>query len=136
MVTHFNNAIEIYLSKIHFKMDAMTKVINLVKPEDWAASLDLSDAYLQVPIFQIITRYFILNQCYQWIAMRVDATCSQKLLFTNCLENECRIFNNSTFIESVKDQMGVDQARQHQCSAVYQQARRDQVSSLCSLTWK
>ncbi|VDI06397.1 Hypothetical predicted protein [Mytilus galloprovincialis] len=41
-----------YLKKIHFKMDTLTKVLNLVKIGDWAISLDLSDAYLHIPIFQ------------------------------------------------------------------------------------
>lgn len=40
-----------YLRKQHFKMETMTKVLNLVKQGDWSFSLDLSDAYLHIPIF-------------------------------------------------------------------------------------
>ncbi|CAC5402810.1 unnamed protein product [Mytilus coruscus] len=56
-----------HLKKVHFKMDTMSKVINLVKPKDWAISIDLSDAYFHVPIFQKhrpYMRFCIANQCY------------------------------------------------------------------------
>ncbi|MCG7876485.1 MAG: reverse transcriptase domain-containing protein [Candidatus Thiodiazotropha endolucinida] len=58
-----------YLKKEHFKMDTMTKVLNLVKPNDWAISLDLSEAYLHVPIFRShrkFLRFCIAGRCYQW----------------------------------------------------------------------
>ena len=58
-----------YLKKEHFKMDTLKKVINLVKPNDWAISLDLSDAYLHIPIFQKHRKYLrfcIAGQCWQW----------------------------------------------------------------------
>lgn len=58
-----------YLKKIHFKMDTLTKVLNLVKIGDWAISLDLSDAYLHIPIFQKhrkFLRFSVQNRCYQW----------------------------------------------------------------------
>lgn len=40
-----------YLKKQHFKMDTLNKVFNVVKPMDWAISIDLTDAYLYIPIF-------------------------------------------------------------------------------------
>ena len=58
-----------YLKKEHFKMDTLKKVIYLVKPNDWAISLDLSDAYLHIPIFQKHRKYLrfcIAGQCWQW----------------------------------------------------------------------
>ena len=58
-----------YLKKEHFKMDTLKKVINLVKPNDWAISLDLSNAYLHIPIFQKHRKYLrfcIAGQCWQW----------------------------------------------------------------------
>ena len=58
-----------YLKKEHFKMDTLKKVINLVKPNDWAISLDLSDAYLHILIFQKHRKYLrfcIAGQCWQW----------------------------------------------------------------------
>ena len=33
-------------------MDLLTKVLNLVKPNDSAISLDLSDAYMHITVFQ------------------------------------------------------------------------------------
>ena len=58
-----------YLKKTHFKMDTLSKVLNLVKTGDWAISLDLKDAYLHVPIFHTHRKYLrfcIQNQCYQF----------------------------------------------------------------------
>lgn len=58
-----------YLQKKHFKMDTLSKVLNLVKANDWAISLDLSDAYLHVPLFpehRKYLRFCIQGQVYQW----------------------------------------------------------------------
>ena len=58
-----------YLKKTHFKMDTLSKVLNLVKTGDWAISLDLKDAYLHVPMFHTHRKYLrfcIQNQCYQF----------------------------------------------------------------------
>ena len=41
-----------FLKKIHFKMDTMQKVINLVKPKDWAISLDLSEGTFMYQFFK------------------------------------------------------------------------------------
>ncbi|VDI09965.1 Hypothetical predicted protein [Mytilus galloprovincialis] len=63
-------------------MDTMPKVINLVKPNDWAISLDLSDAYFHVPIFQghrQYMRFCVQNQCYQWKAMCFGPTCAPRI---------------------------------------------------------
>lgn len=40
-----------YLKKQHFKMDTLNKVLNVVKPMDWAISIDLTGAFLHIPIF-------------------------------------------------------------------------------------
>jgi hypothetical protein len=40
--------------KNHFKMDTLSKGLNLIKSKDWTIILDLSDAYLQAPIFKKI----------------------------------------------------------------------------------
>ena len=58
-----------YLRKTHFKMDTMTKVLNLVKPQDWAISLDLADAYMHIPIFpkhRQFLRFCVQGRCFQW----------------------------------------------------------------------
>jgi hypothetical protein len=41
--------------KTHFKMDTLSKGPNLIKSKVWTIILDLSDAYLQVPIFKKIS---------------------------------------------------------------------------------
>ena len=71
-----------YLKKIHFKMDTMQKVINLVKLKDWAISLDLSDAYFHLPIFpnhRKYMRFYVQNQSYQWKAMCFGPTCAPRV---------------------------------------------------------
>ena len=58
-----------YLKKEHFKIDTMIKVLNLVKLNDWAISLDLSEAYMHISIFQGHRKclcFCIAGQCYQW----------------------------------------------------------------------
>lgn len=61
-----------YLRKQHFKMDTLTKVLNLVKPQDWALSLDLKDAYLHIPVHKThrkFLRFCIQGKCYQFVAL-------------------------------------------------------------------
>ena len=59
-----------YLQKKHFKMDTMSRFfLNLVKPKDWAISLDLTEAYLLIPLFpkhRKYLRFCIAGQCFQW----------------------------------------------------------------------
>jgi hypothetical protein len=40
--------------KNHFKMDTLSKGLNLTKSKNWTIIVDLSDAYLQVSIFKKI----------------------------------------------------------------------------------
>ena len=39
-----------YLRKTHFKMDCLSKVLNLVQKGDWAISIDLGDTYFIFPL--------------------------------------------------------------------------------------
>ena len=71
-----------YLRKTHFKMDTMTKVLNLVKPKDWAISLDLSDAYLHIPIFpkhRKFLRFCTAGKCYQWKSLCFGPTSAPRV---------------------------------------------------------
>ena len=71
-----------YIKKAHFKMDTLSTVINLVKPEDWAISLDLKDAYMHVPIFKKHRQYLrfcIKGQCYQWKALCFGPTSAPRV---------------------------------------------------------
>lgn len=61
-----------YIVKKHFRMDTLTKVLNLVKPNDWAISLDLKDAYLHIPIHRSHRKYLrfcIQGKVYQFVAL-------------------------------------------------------------------
>lgn len=71
-----------YLKKQHFKMDTMTKVLNLVKKGDWACSLDLQDAYLHVPIFpkhRKYLRFAIDETVYQFKVLCFGPTSSPRV---------------------------------------------------------
>ena len=46
-----------YLIAPHFKMETMTQVLRLVQPGDYMTSLDLSDAFLHVPIHPQSRKY-------------------------------------------------------------------------------
>ena len=61
-----------YLKTEHFKMDTMSKVINLVKKGDWAISIDLRDAYFHIPIFpahRMYLRFCVQGRAYQYRAL-------------------------------------------------------------------
>ena len=71
-----------YLAKKHFKMDTLSKVINLLRPKDWAITIDLSDAYLHIPIFhghRKYLRFCFKNQCYQWKVMCFGPTSAPRV---------------------------------------------------------
>jgi hypothetical protein len=71
-----------YLKKTHFKMDTLSKVLNIVKTGDWAISLDLNDAYLHVPIFHTHRKYLrfcIKNQCYQFKVLCFGSTSAPRV---------------------------------------------------------
>lgn len=61
-----------YLRTQHFKMDTLSKVLNLTKKGDWAISIDLKDAYFHIPIFQGHRKYLrfcIQGKAYQYTAL-------------------------------------------------------------------
>ena len=72
-----------YLKKQHFEMDTLNKVLNLVKPNDWAISIDLTDAYLHIPIFSKHLRFCVENRCYQWKTMCFGPTSAPRVFTKN-----------------------------------------------------
>ena len=67
--------------KQHFRMDTLIKVLNLVKPNDWAIFLDLKDAYLHVPIHKSHRkhlRFCIQGKVYQFVALCFGPTQSPR----------------------------------------------------------
>ena len=49
-------------AKIHFKMEGIHLVQDLVKPGDYLATIDLKDPYFSIPIFPRDRKYF----CFLW----------------------------------------------------------------------
>ncbi|CAC5392070.1 unnamed protein product [Mytilus coruscus] len=49
------------------------------------------------------------------------------------LRNESSLFDNQTFSESVKEQIGSDQERQHKCCSVYKSPGRDKIDQSLSV---
>lgn len=62
-----------YLRKQHFKMDTMTKVLNLVEPGDWGLTIDLKDAYFHIKIYKGHRKY--LRFQFQGIVYQFRALC-------------------------------------------------------------
>ena len=46
-----------YIDKQHFKMETVKSVRQSIMDNDWAVSIDLTDAYLHVPIHPISRKY-------------------------------------------------------------------------------
>ena len=53
-----------YIQNIHFKMENIQMALNLISPADFMVSLDLKDAYFNIPIFSFI-----------WKSQRYEFTC-------------------------------------------------------------
>ncbi|MCG8045731.1 MAG: hypothetical protein JAY66_08610 [Candidatus Thiodiazotropha taylori] len=71
-----------YLRKQHFKMDSLSRVINLVQKGDWAISLDLKDAYMHIPIFgphKRFLRFCIKGKCYQFTCLCFGPTVAPRV---------------------------------------------------------
>ena len=46
-----------YSQNIHFKMENIQMALNLISPRDFMVSLDLKDAYFNIPIFSLHRKY-------------------------------------------------------------------------------
>ena len=61
-----------YLKTKHFKMDTLSKVLNLVKKGDWGISIDLKDAYFHIlihPAHRKYLRFCIQGKAFQYRAL-------------------------------------------------------------------
>lgn len=73
--------LNMYLVEKHFKMDTLSKVINLVRPR--LGSDNRLDAYLHIPIYpkhQIFLRFSFLGQCSHWKVMCFSPTLAPRVL--------------------------------------------------------
>ena len=88
-----------YIHKQHFKMETVKSVRQSIMYNDWAVSIDLTDAYLHVPIHSISKKYlrFVYDhQVFQFMALPFGMSLSP-LIFTKIYE--C---NSSTFRPSCR----------------------------------
>ena len=71
-----------YLRKLHFKMDTLYKVLDLVQTGDWGLTLDLKDAYFHIKVFKKHRKYLrfcFQNQVYQFRALCFGPTVSPRV---------------------------------------------------------
>ena len=58
-----------YITSSHFHMETPQSVLRFIRPGDWMISLDLQDAYLQVPVHHDSSRYLrfvVAGKSYQF----------------------------------------------------------------------
>ena len=58
-----------YIISAHFHMETPWSVLNSIRPGDWMISLDLQDAYLQVPVHRdsrLFLRFVVAGKTYQF----------------------------------------------------------------------
>jgi hypothetical protein len=91
-------------------MDTLNKVINLVKPKDWAISIDLSDAYLHVPLFPKHCQ----GRCYQWKTLCFGPTSAPRV-FTKIVSVVAAILRAQSIRVAIylDDWLVVNQNKQH-----------------------
>ena len=71
-----------YLQKKHFKMDTLSKVLNLVEKGDWALTIDLKDAYFHIKIFEghrKYLRFMFLEKVYQFRVLCFSPTSAPRV---------------------------------------------------------
>ena len=71
-----------YLKTKHFKMDTLSKVLNLVKKGDWRISIDLKDAYFHIlihPAHRKYLRFCIQGKALQYRALAFGPKTSQRV---------------------------------------------------------
>ena len=75
------------ITYVHFKMESLKHVRQLIKPGVWVASIDLRDAYYSVCVNPPFQRYFTCywKGCYEFLRMR-NGYALASLLFTKLLK--------------------------------------------------
>ena len=61
-----------HIEHLHFKMETLTSVLNLIKPNVYMASVDLKDAFYTIPVHpahQIFLKFIYENQIYKFLCM-------------------------------------------------------------------
>lgn len=96
-----------FVGKIHFKMEGVHLVQDLVKPGDYLATIDLKDAYFSIPIFPGDRKYFrfLWNKTlYRFTCLRFGGYSLAPRVFTKVLKPamatlHCQGIRTITFID-------------------------------------
>ena len=70
-----------YITSSHFHMETPQSVLRSIRPDDWMISLDLQDAYLQVPVHHDSRRYLrfvVAGKSYQFRVLCFGFTTAPK----------------------------------------------------------
>ena len=59
------------MEQVHFKMESLAMMRNLLRQDDWMASIDLKDAYLWVTIWEDCRKYLR----FQWQGRTYEFQC-------------------------------------------------------------
>ena len=54
------------LGKVHFKMDSLNTVLNIITKDAWLGKIDLKDAYYSVPIDETSNRFYSQGELYEY----------------------------------------------------------------------
>ena len=71
-----------YVTSFHFHMETPQSVLRSIRPGDWMISLDLQDAYLQVPVHRDSRRYLrfvVQGQTYQFRVLYFGLTTASQV---------------------------------------------------------
>lgn len=90
--------LNLYVENKAFRMDTPATVLASVHRGDWLASIDLTDAYLHVPIHadsQHLLRFTIQDRAYQF-AVLPFGLCSAPYVFTKVLRQVVQVLHQSS----------------------------------------
>ena len=84
-----------YVTSSHFHMETPQSVLRFIRPGDWMVSLDLQDAYLQVPVYHESRRYLrfvVEGRTYQFRVLCFGLTTAPQV-FTRIMAPVSAIFH-------------------------------------------
>ena len=81
------NVLNVFVKYIHFKMENVNSLIDLLRPNDFIATIDLKDAYFTVPIHQDYSKYlrFWWNGLYEFTVLPFGLSSSPRV-FTKVMK--------------------------------------------------
>ena len=74
--------LNVYMEKSHFKMETLRSIIQALRVGEWGSTLDLRDAYLQIPMFpphRKYLRFCVQGVHYQFRAMPFGITVAPRV---------------------------------------------------------